>query len=123
MECSCEIDTYDGDGDYVELYNKETRTARGSYKCLECGAVISPGVEHQYVSYKYEGEFWHERTCGDCLSAMEQFYSSGCNYSGMLWNDITVHIDESGGDMPEDCISQLSPIARARVCDMIQKAH
>ncbi len=122
MDCSCEIDTYCDDGESVELYKSKEKTARKQHKCHECSAVISPGDKYKFTSYKYDGEFWQERTCGDCLSAIAQFYSGGA-YSGILWEDISEHINEYGGDLPESCIVELTPLARGKVCDMIDRTH
>ena len=122
MECSCEIDVYDGDGESVELYNEERRTAKKQHKCFECGGAILPGYKYKFVSYLYEGRFWMEKTCTDCLSAIEQFYPRG-GWAGVLWDEISEHVNCAGGDLPESCLAQLSPIARAKVCDMVDAHH
>lgn len=121
MECSCEIDSYD-DGERVELYSSVNRMAMKRHKCFECRAIIYPGDKYQFVSYLYDGIFWKEKTCKDCLSAIAQFYSGGA-CSGILWDDISEHIRECYGDLPESCISQLTPVARAKVCEKIDSVH
>mgnify|MGYP001558279492 FL=1 len=56
----------------VAFYDSRVRVARKAYRCLECGALIAPGVSHHYkVGAVYEGgshrtRFWQAILCKRC---------------------------------------------------------
>ena len=120
MECSCEIDVDCDNGESVDNYKSEMRVARKEFKCGECANPIVATEMHEYVTYMFEGVFGRERTCNDCLSARRTFFSGGF-YHSMIWDDIEIFIEESEGAISESCISELTPVARAKVCDMVEK--
>lgn len=119
MECSCAVDVYAGDCEPVSLLNVKIRKAVKDHICQECKRDIPKGEEYEYVSYLFEGKFWRDKTCKDCLTARKQFYPRGGHCPGGLWFDIKEEINDSGGEIPEACISRLTPIARGRLCDML----
>ncbi len=122
MECSCEIEYYDSDCGSITLHNSKTVTARQEHKCGECHRVIPIKEKYEYVTYNFEGKFWKEKTCSDCLSARKQFYPSGGGFMfGGIWEEINEFVNDCQGDIPEDCIVELTPISRARLCDLVEK--
>jgi ribosomal protein S27E len=120
MECSCAIDVYDDDCEPVSLLQISERTARKNHVCQECRREIRPREKYEYVSYLLDGKFYQEKTCADCHSARKQFYPRGGHCPGGLWVDIENEIAETG-EIPESCIAQLTPAARARLCDLIEE--
>lgn len=122
MDCSCHIDSYTDDCERVELYKSKIVMARKPHICGECKRLISK-EKYEYASYLYEGKFWQEKICIDCRSARIQFYPGGSWAFGNLWNDIEIFIGEVNGEIPESCISELTPKARDRVCDLIERVR
>lgn len=123
MQCSCAIDVYEGDCEPVSLWSAQIRTARKPHKCGECRSEIPVGEKYEHQSYLFEGKFWKDKTCLDCVSAREQFYPRGGSCPEGLWNDIKEAVIDSSGEIPEACISMLTPPARAKLCDMIEMFH
>jgi hypothetical protein len=123
MNCSCEIDVYEGDCEPASLFKQNTRKARKIHVCTECKRDIQVSEMYEHVSYLFEGKFWQDKTCSDCLSAMAQFYPHGGYYPGELWNDIRSAVEEWGEGISENCITQLTDAARNKLCDMIELAN
>jgi len=121
MECSCEIETYNDDYDPVQLFNRKTRKARKTHKCSACHREILRGEEYEFWSYLFEGKFWEDKICNDCMSASYIFFPGSGFCPQELWGEIKNFIDNSCGEIPEDCIVKLTPLARVKVCDLIQQ--
>lgn len=121
MGCSCEVDVYDYDYEPVELWRRASRKANKNHKCHECGREIVKGEKYEHVSYMHDGRFYADKTCADCLSAIGQFYPKGGYCTGLLWDEIRNHIVEWREDVPEDCIIELTPLAKSKVCDLIEE--
>jgi len=118
MECSCEIDV-DVDWSCSDFCREEIRIARKKHKCFECGRTIEIEEKYEYVIGKWDGHFDSFKTCCDCLNTRNTFFTSGYYY-GQIWEFIDEFINEADGDIPEDCISTLTPRSRDMVCKMIE---
>ena len=117
MQCSCEIEIDSDVG--PTFYSEEMRTARKQHKCTECRRTIEPGEEYESVSGLWEGGWSKYKTCRDCLSLRNVFFTRGWEFRGLwaLFQDNFCYIDAV---IPESCISELTPAARAKVCELIE---
>ena len=120
MECSCAIDTsYNDDGDPVACFTHGVRKAIKSHKCRECGREIEKGETYNYTKYLCDGKWWNNKACADCQSAIDKFFPRGgyCD----LWAEISEEVSETYGEIPESCISELSILAREKLCAIMDK--
>lgn len=118
MECSCDV-YVEGDG-YPAFYNDLTHKARKNHRCCECGRDIIAGETYNYTSGLWDGKFDVYKTCADCVSIRNEFFSNGWNFTNVM-SDLIEHLYEIDGDISEDCILNLTPRAKQRVADIIQK--
>ena len=117
MTCQVEVDV-DG-GDMGEFVSQSMPVACKAHKCCECGRVINPGEKYERVSGKWLGDFEVYKTCLDCLSIRDTLF---CNfYYGCIFDELQEQISYSGGDRIAENLSGLTPAARARVCEMLEK--
>ncbi len=116
MECSCNIEGAH-DGDVAELYTSKTVTARKAHVCYECYREIVSGERYETASGLTDGEFFTHKTCIDCLSVRGLFKSWELE---SLWEHFKYYIEECGGDIPEVCLAELTPMARAKTCEIIE---
>jgi len=115
MECSCTIDIdHDGCGSF---HKEKIQTARKKHICNECSRDILPGEQYEYVFGVWDNPQVY-KTCLDCQSIRNIFFDSWC-YT-QVWDDFRDEFGYYGSIVPEDCISQLTPRARARVCEHIE---
>lgn len=49
------------------VYVRETRKARKSHRCYECGAQIEPGVRYEHVFGVWDGQAGSNSTCLHCV--------------------------------------------------------
>lgn len=119
MECSCAVDIYEDDYEPVACLNHGARIARKDHKCRECGRSIKAGEKYNYTSYLFDGKWCVEKDCSDCQSAIDKFFPRG-GFAD-LWLDIAEEINNSEGEIPESCIADLTPMARERLCDMMDE--
>lgn len=118
MECSCQIDA--GVDDCVEVLSEKYTTSRFNRTCEECGRKIPIGEIHVREIYEYDGEYATHRTCDDCMSIRKNMVESF--YYGQIREMVSEEIEYCGGEIPESCISKLTPHAREWVCGEIEKA-
>jgi hypothetical protein len=114
MECSCTVLV-----DHAATpggYKKTTREARRPHRCCECGGRIKRGDAYLYESGIWDGEPEGYKTCLDCESLRVAFFG-GWTFT-QIWGDF--YNEFEGHDVPESCISKLTPKARGRVCDWIE---
>lgn len=119
MECSCEIDVDCSEGDPIQCHSSERRTARKHHKCNECYRQVAPGEQYEEVKFLCEGSWFRHKTCSDCLSLREQFVPHSFYYE-CVRSEIEEFINAEQGDIPESCIADLTPAARAFVCEKIE---
>ena len=118
MECSCEIDVGIDDG-CPDFTSTKMVTAKKDHKCIECKGVIKKGEQYEKTVGKWDGNFDTFKTCLDCLSLRREFFRGGYYY-GRIWEDFETYVDAVGSEISEKCLSNLSPIARGKACDIIQ---
>lgn len=112
MECSCTIDV-DNDGGPT-CHKEKIRTASKEHQCCECFKKIVPGEKYEYVFGIWDSEPHIYKTCLDCKSVRDTFFGSW-TYT-QVWADF----HDCDSEIPESCISELTPGARARVCEYIE---
>ena len=117
MECPCEIDV-DIDYGLSESLADEKRKAQKPHKCNECGGDICPGDTYAYYKGIYEGDIFTNKTCLDCLSIRETFFA-GYYYFGQILEDFHEFINETQGQIAEDCIAGLTSKSQDMVCAAI----
>ncbi len=120
MECSCDMSIDMCDSEVFKISHNKIVTAKKTHKCNECGHEIQPGKQYENYSGLYEGHWWHHKTCLDCLDIRNTFFKKGF-YAEMLYENLSENLDEWGCDIPEDCIADLRPRAREKVCELIEK--
>ena len=115
MECSCSVDVC-SDGAITVLKEKIV-TAKKEHKCSECGRKIKKEESYEYASGVWETKLNIYKTCLDCLSLRKQFFKDGFCYNA-IWEMFEEEFRDT--EIPESCISKLTPGARAKVCVFIE---
>lgn len=118
MECSCNISPTWGVG--PSFSDQRIQIANEEHFCGECKRKILPKEKYEYVSGIWDDYFEEYITCIDCLSVADVFFKKGRIYSG-IWEIFTDQFGYPDSDIPESCISKLTPVARAKVCRFIEK--
>jgi len=120
MKCSCVYVGYDcGDSCYI-LQEKIVRAAK-PHKCGECGSDICKGEKCEIAYIVQNIQVSTEKTCMNCLSIRREFFCDGWTYTCIL-DDLREHISGVKGDISESCIASLTPKARERVCEMVERS-
>jgi len=95
MECGCQNDYCDYDGDPPDFYDQSWRKARIIHTCCECGRDIRPGERYEYVSGKWDGDIDVYKTCEQCVAIAEEYFCD-CRVHGELavdvWNQLEVEL-------------------------------
>ena len=117
MECACTVG--DGVDDKVDLLNGRFIKARKEHTCLECYRIIHKGEEYFREVWVYDGDMSTHKTCEDCYSLRQVFFSNGWYY-GQLIEDMSDFVGDCGGEVSIPCMLQLTARARGMVCDMIE---
>jgi hypothetical protein len=119
MECSCsvDVDLDAGDGSW-SLYEAKTRKARKPHRCNECCRTIQPGEQYEHVKGLIQGDWFKHKTCADCLSVRSVFFNA--YFYEKVWEDLRDNLNDWDYQVPEDCIIELTPAARAKVCELIE---
>jgi hypothetical protein len=118
MNCAC---VYVGTEAETEFYNESYPKAAKPHTCNECKTKIRPGQKYLKVVGKLDGDFFTRKVCLDCESLGDVFFCDGFAF-GRLWSDMEMHVDLCMGELSEQAISMLTPVARAKVCEFIEKA-
>jgi hypothetical protein len=118
MECSCSINSsYDYDS--YEVFESKIMTSRKDHKCGECGKIILKGDLYERCRGLYDGHWYNHKTCKDCLSFRTSFFDNWSFES--LWEDFQETMDDCGWQVPEKCLSKVTPATRTRICEMIEE--
>lgn len=78
------------------FYREVKRKAVKSHSCNECSRIINVGEHYYYVSSKYDGELFTNKTCQHCYVA-QQLLVKECNgflHCGVL-DDLREHFTEA----------------------------
>lgn len=122
MDCACAVShDYESEDTYWGV--REINRAAKDHKCYECGGVIPKGSPYFIHIIFGNGTANNYKYCKDCQSMVWQFFSNGW-WFGQVWENLAEYLaDNWRDDLPSSCICQLTPGARGKVCDMIQKIH
>jgi len=121
MNCSCNAIGYMEESEDWHWGVRHIKHAGKDHICGECSVQIKKGQEYYYHTCFGEGTARNYKVCVDCQGIIEHFFSNGW-WFGQIWDDLESYLDNAWhGDLPSDCISKLSPAARARVCDFLQR--
>lgn len=118
MNCSC-VYVPLGDSEIAWFHNLTNPVARIKHTCSECGGAINPGDRYERSVGNWGGDFSTFKTCSVCAEIRNAFFCEGYFY-GMVWEDLSLHLHELDGAVP-DCVADLSPSARDKVCAEIEK--
>ena len=118
MVCGCSIDSYSDDYSCA-FHTTSMRKARKEHVCGECGRKIAKGETYEVSKGRFEGTFDTNKTCTDCLSLREAFF---CSWSySTLWHDFECEARELPQEISYDAIARLTPVARAKACEIIEQ--
>lgn len=118
MDCSSVHGSLDFDFDYEP--SRIHIIAKKRWKCRECGVQMGVGQEHVFHSSVQNGSWFASRVCLDCQSMIDNLFEDW--YSGSTWDDLAQHVWDCQGNISYEKVSKLTPVARARVCDMVEKS-
>jgi len=108
--CGCVYLDYDG---CCEFSDSQTRKARKTHQCDECGREILRGEQYEHAVGKLDGDFFQNKTCADCLTIGDEFFCGSWAWGNLL-EDLLYHFD-SGADLEVCCLDNLTATARRRV--------
>jgi hypothetical protein len=120
MDCIQNVQTGASDFDGPDFYRCEKRTSVKEHICTECGRTIFKGERYLIEVGAWDGNISTFKTCDDCRSIRCSFFCAGFLY-GFMISDLEEHIRDYRGEIGEIHISCLTPAARDRVCDLIEK--
>jgi hypothetical protein len=117
MECACIHEGLDFDWDYEP--SRTTIVAKKRWRCIECGRAIAVGDKHEFFTGRIDGRWDKSRTCLDCVSVIDHLFCDW--YVGQIWEDLEDHIWCSGIEVSWVKLAKLTPYAREKVCNIIEK--
>ena len=121
MNCACAVSN-DMDND-AAWGCREIKRAGKIHKCCECFSAIEPGTSYFYHTVFAEGTVSNFKVCPDCQSVIWQFFKNGW-YFETVWDSLTDYLyDNWKDDLPSSCICQLTPVARDKVCDILDEIY
>lgn len=122
MDCSCTVSSdYYNDG--CSWGVREVMKARKDHVCCECYKTIKTGSSYFYHNCFGDGTISNHKVCQDCQTVIWQFFSDGWIF-GNIWEQLEYYLEDNWhDDLPSSCICKLTPIARNKVCDILQKIH
>ncbi len=116
MDCSCIYINTDNGPEFSETTYP---VARKTHRCTECYRDIKHGEKYEKCTGVWEGDFETYKTCIDCLSIRENFFCDGWQFTSVI-EFLGYHIEETNGEISENCLVNLTVTARAKVCEMIE---
>ena len=117
MNCTCSIEM-DHDEESDMVFEKMLTVNKHPKKCCECGETLEIGDKYYKEIAIWDNESNTYRTCVDCISVRDNIFC-GWNWT-TLWEDLQMEI-EYGNNISESCIAALTPNARIKVCEMIER--
>ena len=119
MECACEIDMDVESGDGWDFVSQKKVKSRKVWRCGECYRDIGIGETYENVRGMINGTIYQHRTCSDCLSLRETFFTS--YYFETLWENFRDFVFDSCGGLSEECLAKLTPVARGKACEIVEE--
>jgi len=107
ITCDCSIDV----GEPMSPHMVQIRTARKQHKCCECGEIIEPGQQYEFVSGATYGQWDTFKTCLTCRNIRDDYCPYGWYYGFLeehLWECLGLNyitgedIDDDGAATPEE---------------------
>lgn len=120
MDCSCNFETDSDAGAGVNFEPFRVKKSRKTHICGECGVKISVGDTYLKNSGIWNGKFFRYKICVTCESVRVVFFTNGSALGG-LWEDFHNNLEEFEGSLPEKCLAELLPEARALVCGILER--
>jgi hypothetical protein len=117
--CACVYTDYESMLMIAETFPR----ARKSHCCCECGRDVEKGEEYERAVGVNDGRIETYKTCLDCVSVRRAFFCDGWGYCA-VWQDLWEHLQEVCwyGQAPgAECMGAVTPAARDKVCDLIEK--
>lgn len=106
-------------GEMPDLFRDFDRTARKEHRCGECRRTIMPGEVYRVEEGQWHGNFDSHKTCLECVEIRDSFF---CNFIfGNVLDDLRESIWEARGSYSEECLLKLSPAARDKVFEIIER--
>ena len=102
-ECDVDFEYASEDADPVQCYTARTTKGRKVHVCVDCREAIPPGVPHQRITYKFEGDWADDRRCASCIEAAKEFKYSMAG--GGLWEEFMMTWDQ--GSPLQACLNRL----------------
>jgi len=119
MDCACTC-TVSEDYEPCTLIDASTPKARKEHTCSECYRTITRGEEYRREFLKWDNTVHVQKYCEDCLSLRGVFFNQGWVYD-TLWSDMYEFVQDCAGEVSVQCLLELTPTARGKVCDLIQE--
>lgn len=128
FDCACLVSCEDADYEYDWEISDTTANTEQVRKCIECGKSIGIGdLCSKYTQTECDEEGMGRATgrelwvCADCRSVSDALC---CGYViGAVYDDIREAVIEMGADnFPFAKLADLTPIARAKVCEIVEEA-
>lgn len=133
--CGC---IYVGEGDDEYEYGWEDRdvVAEQPFECCECHQIIPMGTPYWCVSidvheWSDDPDTQEEKlkplrtevyqVCPDCRSVISELFCESIPF-GDVWRAVERHVEDLKGEISADCLLQLTPLARDRALDFIDRA-
>ncbi len=117
--CDCNA-SYNPDAEMPVFYKTSRPIARKNHICCECGQTILPGTSYLCIRGKWEGNFETYKLCPVCTEIQNTFFFYG-HALGEMYNDLQNYVEYIDGQIPEDCLCDLSDPARSRVLEIIDQ--
>lgn len=118
MECSCSISSGSAECEFDDILSRKLIKSKSVHKCGECGRNIPAGELYELYRAVFDGQQCRYKTCRDCLSFRENFFDDFMFES--LWEHFEDHMDECGWQVPEACLSRVTPRTRSKICEKIE---
>jgi len=116
-ECSCiNVDV----DECVTILTDVYRKTRKEHRCYECRRVIRKGDRYRYETFVNDGTIDKHKTCLDCNSIRKEFFCGSFMYTQII-EDLQEHVYDLNGEISSDCLGRLTPGARERVVEMIDR--
>jgi hypothetical protein len=107
-------------GEYSDVWETGTWTARKVHTCCECQRPIAPGQSYQRTKSLSEGQWDEWKTCLDCVAVGEALYGGGPWPAENLWGNIweSFSYDEMGHELPVGALLGLSDWAQRQLAEI-----
>jgi hypothetical protein len=107
MNCADVCLSMEADGP-TDFYASAMRRAAKPHRCTECVRVIAVAEQYENASGKFDGYFFTEKTCAECVEIRKAF-CCGQWVFGELWESIRDQLFSEWNEMIAiDCLAKLT---------------